>query len=463
MADRSLLCEIDLFAAGQDGYHTYRIPALITTPKGTVLAFCEGRKNGPSDAGDIDLVMKRSRDGGLTWSPLHIIWDDGPNTVGNPCCVIDRASGAIWLLLTHNLGEDTEVGIGQGTSQGTRTVWVTQSPDEGETWSPPREITQTVKARDWTWYATGPGIGIQTRTGRLIIPCDHAVASDAPRSLASHIIYSDDHGKHWRLGGVAGDHTNECQVVELSDGSLLLNMRSYHGQNRRAIARSQDGGRTWPDPAFDEALVEPVCQASLLRYEYPHAGTASPLLFSNPAGVTRDHMMVRLSEDEGVTWPKSRLLWEGPAAYSCLAVMPDGAVGCLSSAANCILTGGSPWRSFRWPGCDRPRTSGTPANAAAVVRCQPWATPRRSVALRAGDAGNARVAPLTSRGQFLISAICVHTLSALTAPSWSRARCSGTCFKPRRRWRERGYGPQWRRSTRSSRWIARSSHEWRAK
>lgn len=318
---------MDIFKAGQDGYHTYRIPALIATRTGTVLAFCEGRKHSRSDSGDIDLVLKRSVDGGATWSPMQVVWDDGPNTVGNPCPVLDRETGVIWLLLTHNLGEDQESLIINGASRGTRTVWVTHSADDGESWSPPREITATTKAPDWTWYATGPGVGIQLRSGRLVIPCDHAVAQT--RALRSHVIYSDDHGENWRLGGVAGEDTDECQVAELSDGSLLLNMRNEGGPNRRAVVRSRDGGCTWSQVSLDHALIEPVCQASLLRYHDPDSGVPGPLLFSNPASVRRVRMTVRLSEDDGATWPWSKLLWEGPCAYSCLAVMPDGNVGCL--------------------------------------------------------------------------------------------------------------------------------------
>src|SRR5262245_35179900 len=144
-----------LFVSGKEGYHTFRIPSLVLTPKGTLLAFCEGRKKGTGDAGDIDLVLKRSTDGGATWKPPQVVWDDGPNTVGNPCPVVDAATGTVWLLLTHNLGKDTERAIRAGTSKGTRTVWVTKSTDDGATWSKPAEITKDVKDPKWTWYATG--------------------------------------------------------------------------------------------------------------------------------------------------------------------------------------------------------------------------------------------------------------------------------------------------------------------
>lgn len=312
-----------LFVSGTEGYHTYRIPALIVTPKGTLLAFCEGRKNGPGDSGAIDLVLKRSRDGGSTWQKAQVIWLEGANTCGNPCPVIEPTSGVIWLLMTHNLGTDNQARILDGTSKGTRTVWVAQSADDGATWSKPLEITRDVKKSDWTWYATGPGVGITTRTGRLLVPCDHYLVGSKVQE--AHVIFSDDKGKTWKLGGAVGPHCNECQVIERADGSLLLNIRSYRGHHRRLVSVSKDDGQSWSNPVEDDALVEPVCQASLVRY----LGAVGGLLFANPASTKREKMTVRLSRDEGKTWPAARLLHEGPAAYSCLAVLPDGRIGCL--------------------------------------------------------------------------------------------------------------------------------------
>jgi sialidase-1 len=309
-----------VFAAGQDGYHTFRIPALIVTKAGTLLAFCEGRKQGRSDAGDIDLVLRRSTDGGKTWGPLQVVWDDGVNTCGNPCPVVDRDTGTILLPMTHNLGSDTEAMLVEGRSKGTRSVWIAKSTDDGRTWSRPTEITKDVKRPDWTWYATGPGVGIQLKSGRLVIPCDNKVAGT--KANQSHVIYSDDHGVTWKLGGVVGPKCNESQIVELADSSLMLNMRSYQANNRRRVALSKDGGLTWTDPVGDPTLIEPVCQASLIR------GPAG-LLFSNPASTKREKMTVRTSADEGKSWSAGKVLWEGPAAYSCLSVLPDGTVGCL--------------------------------------------------------------------------------------------------------------------------------------
>jgi len=322
--------QVDVYISGQDGYHTYRIPSVIVTPKGTVLAFCEGRKHGRSDSGDIDLLVKRSEDGGRSFSKQQIVWDDGPNTCGNPCPVVDQKTGTIWLLMTHNLGEDSEGQIVARKSKGTRTVWVTHSTDDGRSWAKPVEITQQVKKPEWTWYATGPGCGIQLRTGRLVIPCDHISADEH----ASHVIYSDDGGKTWRLGGSAPQKTDECEVVELADGRLLLNMRNYNRQHPcRAVAYSSDGGLSWSPVSYDAALVEPICQASIRRYSLAdpnRPGSKNVILFSNPADPKdRKNMTLRISFDEGKTWPVAKLLWPGPAAYSCLAVLPDGTVLCL--------------------------------------------------------------------------------------------------------------------------------------
>jgi len=321
------LRQTEVFVSGRDGYHTYRIPSVIVTPKGTVLAFCEARKESRSDTGNIDLVLRRSLDGGATWEPMQVVADEGPNTIGNPCPVIDQSTGTIWLPLTRNLGQDTEAEIINGTSEGTRECWLMHSTDDGKTWSKPIDITRAVKRPEWTWYATGPGVGIQLASGRLVIPCDSKTAGR--KQWLSHVIYSDDHGKSWQLGGVVEENVNECQVVELEDGDLMINMRSYHGKNRRAVATSKDGGLTWTAPVLDEALIEPVCQASFLRYTRRADFGRSRLLFSNPAESRREKMTIRVSYDEGQTWPVARLLHAGPAAYSCLTVLPDMTIGCL--------------------------------------------------------------------------------------------------------------------------------------
>ncbi len=305
---------------------------MIVTPKGTVLAFCEGRKNSPADYGDIDILLRRSRDLGRTWGSVQVVADHGTNTIGNPCPVVDRKTGTIWLLLTRNLGDDSEDKILKRMARETRTVWVCSSTDDGATWSTPVEITATTKRPEWTWYATGPGCGIQLRNGRLVIPCDHNVAEPQDTRRA-HVIYSDDHGRTWKIGGVVGDDVNECQVVELTDGSLMLNMRNYAKgegrQNRRAVVTSRDGGLSWSPIRWAAELIEPVCQASFIRFTKRPEFSKNRLLFANPASTKREKMTIRLSEDEGRTWPVAKEIYAGQSAYSALATLPDMTIGCL--------------------------------------------------------------------------------------------------------------------------------------
>lgn len=329
----------NVFVSGDAGYHTYRIPSLLVTSRGTLLASAEGRKGGRGDAGDIDLMLRRSTDQGSTWGAMQTVWDDGPNTCGNPCPVVDRESGTIWLLLTWNRGDDPEPKIIAQESRDTRRVFVTHSTDDGVTWAKPREITVTTKRPDWTWYATGPGAGIQiehgAHRGRLVVPCDHIEAGT--KHYYSHVIYSDDHGQTWELGGSSPQHqVNECEVAELSGNRLLLNMRNYDPASRtRQQAISDDGGLTWKEQRLVPELVEPICQASLRRFSWPGDGHRSVLLFSNPATRTkRERMALRASFDEGQTWPVSRLLDARPAAYSCLAKLSNGEVGILYEAGD---------------------------------------------------------------------------------------------------------------------------------
>jgi sialidase-1 len=321
---RPWLEETPLFISDQGAYHTYRIPALAVTVAGTLLAFAEGRKHGRGDAGEIDLILRRSFDKGVSWTPLQVVVSEAGMTCGNPCPVVDRQTNTIWLPFCKNLAEGNENLITQGKAP--RTVWITHSDDDGQGWAEPVEITAAVKKPDWTWYATGPCHGIQVTSGRLIIPCDHMVGVYFDRKrdpYHSHVIYSDDHGATWQIGGIVDVGTNECAVAELIDGSLYINCRNYVGGKRRAVARSQDGGLTFSEFTWDEHLIEPICQASLERL--PDGG----LLFANPASTDRERLTVRFSPDGGHSWPTERLLHPGPSAYSDLAVLPDGTVCCL--------------------------------------------------------------------------------------------------------------------------------------
>ncbi|MFO0906567.1 MAG: sulfatase-like hydrolase/transferase [Pirellulales bacterium] len=320
-----------LWISGRDGYHTYRIPALLVTPRQTVLAFCEGRKTGAGDHGDLDLLVKRSTDGGRTWSPHSIVYEEGGDaqiTIGNPCPVVDQKTGRIWLPFCRD----------------NKQVWITSSDDEGQSWSAPKNLTASVVRDDWDWVATGPGIGIQLRhgphAGRLVIPCDHKRQLDSKSpEWNSHTMYSDDGGDTWQIGEPIRAGGNECQVIERADGSLLVNTRMQgHFHGFRGAATSTDGGCTWTAIEDDPQLRCPKCQASLLEYE--PAGPDKPgwVLFSNPvppAAVegkpsgARINLTVRASDDEGRTFKAGRQVHAGPSAYSSLARLADGTILCL--------------------------------------------------------------------------------------------------------------------------------------
>lgn len=323
-----------LFESGMEGYECFRIPAIVTTTNGTLLAFAEGRKNGCSDTGDIDLVMKRSSDQGQSWSKLMVIWDDGDHVCGNPAPVVDEKTGEIHLLSTWNHGKDREAEIIDGRSKDSRRVFFLSSDDDGISWSEPKEITRNVKKENWTWYATGPCHGIQLQNeankGRLIIPCDHIEAGT--KRYYSHVIYSDDHGQSWKLGGsTPRDQVNECTVAELSDGELVLNMRNYdRSQKSRKVSFSDDGGISWSDLQSDPVLIEPICQASMLMVQREKS---NQLYFLNPAHEDERRLMtLRASNDGGKSWKSSRVLYDGPAAYSDLSLLADGWLACLYEA-----------------------------------------------------------------------------------------------------------------------------------
>ena len=336
--------QVDIFENGAEGYDNFRIPAVVCNWYGMVFAFCEGRAEN-ADNGDIDVLMRRSLDNGKTWGPIEVVWDNGPNTCGNPCPVYDRDTSTIWLLMSHNLGHDHESEIIKGTGEGTRTVWVTKlhlagdHPEEA-VWSKPVNITKHVKSPNWTWYATGPGIGIHLTGGKLIVPCDHTV--EGTMENESHIIYSDDHGETWELGGSTYDNfICEPQVVELADGRLLLNSRNWNPRaffekpapainHYRKIATSTNGGLSWSETYSDSVLVEPGCQASIIRHSTEEFHDKNRILFCNPASIEkREKLTVRISYDEGKTWPVSKIINSGYSGYSCLTVLVDGTIGCF--------------------------------------------------------------------------------------------------------------------------------------
>jgi sialidase-1 len=281
--------------------------------------------------GNIDIVLRRSTDGGQTWMPLQVVADDGPNTLGNPCPVVDRSTGIIWLLLSRSLGEDTEDEITTGTSKERTQVWVTKSADEGATWAKPVNISAQATRPQWTWYGTGPGIGLQLPSGRLFIPSYHA--NEKTGIYQTHSLYSDDHGKTWQIGGIVGDETTESVAALRGDGTLVINTRNISPRDatirNRVIALSRDGGTTWTDVGKDPALTESSCQGSLLVYSGLGDDAKSRWLFVNPPGPGRRQLTLRLSYDEGRTWPKSRVIEPGASEYSSLGRLPQGDIGIL--------------------------------------------------------------------------------------------------------------------------------------
>lgn len=319
------------FVGGKEGYACYRCPTLAVSAKGTVLAFSEGRVNSHKDEDNMDVVLKRSTDGGRTWGPLQVLANDGKNPCKNQCPVV-LPSGRILLVWLWNKWIPSE------TDRETRDVYVMHSDDDGVTWSKPRNITSSVYEPDWKWYGTGPCHAIVKRNephkGRIVVPARHN-AKNMP--TVSHVIYSDDGGETWHIGGsVPRPQTNECTVVELSNGDLMLNSRNQNNKEEyRVVSISKDGGATFPEVWLETQLVEPRgCQASLLFHSLNPSTGKGNILFSNPANrEVRSDGTLKLSEDDGRTWTKSFRYARKPApnftGYSDIAVMPDGGVAVL--------------------------------------------------------------------------------------------------------------------------------------
>lgn len=326
---------INVFQKGEEGYACFRIPAIVQSKSGTLLAFAEARKNSCSDTGNIDLVLKRSEDGGKNWSRIITVWDDQNNVCGNPVPMIDQATGKIILVACWNSGEYTEKQImDKKSSDCNRRVYVLYSDDDGKNWTNPKEITPTVKLSDWGWYATGPCHGIQLQNkkhkGRLVVPANYSTLETKERH--SHLIYSDDLGGTWELGGLVKEPGgNESSVVELKNGDLMLNMRNYNRNESktRSYAISKDGGKTLSVTKYIPELIEPVCQGSTLNYTNKGKIT-NKILFSNPASMDkREKITIKLSKDNGKTWPYAELIYPGPSAYSDLVNLSGGNIGLL--------------------------------------------------------------------------------------------------------------------------------------
>ena len=348
-----------------DRYHTFRIPGMIVARDGSILIFAEGRRGDGSDPrrdknAPIDLVMRRSTDNGRTWEPMVVI-DSGfrPNgdlvDFGDPTPVLDATTGTIFLFYGQwpDLASRT-VAYGQSTDpdDGDHIVWVRSTSDNGKTWSDRKQIVypdepgETSDGLYWRQAEPGPGSGIQlqwqdrkSRNGRLIIPAKRSGSStsDGPVTVEPFVYYSDDHGKTWQVGNVTpGPDANESEVVELTDGRVMLDARQNSGDFRRHHL-SIDGGVTWgPDNPNDIPLTQ--VDGSLGRYSAKRAAhDRDRILFSGPRGergLNRNNVTVWTTYDEGQTFVNPVQFNSGFAAYSVVQRLADGTIGLLVETAS---------------------------------------------------------------------------------------------------------------------------------
>jgi len=320
--------QTDVFLSGRDGYFAYRIPAIELAPNGALLAFAEGRKHNLHDPGfekqEIDLVMKRSTNAGRTWSALRVIEDaEDQCSAANPATVVDRATGHVWLFYLRGKPGRNTYTARPGTDD--IRILARHSADNGDTWSEPVDLTTETRDmadKKWRTSVVGPGGGICTRDGRMAM----AVWKFEPWGVFT--LASDDHGRRWNRGalvpGVSGD---ECQLVELADGRWMMDIRQQRGTNRWRVV-SGDRGKTWSQPQPGEAVSRVAC--AIERYTLRSPGhDRDRLLWTGPKGPERSNLVVRVSYDEGASFPHERLIWEGPAAYSDLTILPGQTAGVL--------------------------------------------------------------------------------------------------------------------------------------
>lgn len=348
-------------AGGQDNCDTYRIPGLVTTNKGTLIAVYDNRYNNSKDLQeDIDVGMSRSTDGGQTWEPMRVImdmdkWGGRPeqlNGAGDPCVLYDHTTGTLWVAGLWMSGGTPDDMLWWSSKPGispeeTGQFMLTRSTDDGLTWSEPINITQQIKDPEWQLLLQGPGRGITLADGTLVFPAQFKTDTGKKAidggQFTSHstIVYSKDGGTTWHIGAGAKPNTTEAQVVQLPDGSLMLNMRDDRNRivkdhtNGRAVAVSSDLGKTWSiHPSSNSALPEPNCMASLIAAGVEINGTKHQVLFfSNPTNrELRTDMTIKASLDNGNTWAEEYWteLNELPGfGYSCLTMVDENTVGIL--------------------------------------------------------------------------------------------------------------------------------------
>jgi sialidase-1 len=324
--------EVPVFLSGEDGYKSFRIPAIVSLPNGNLLAFCEGRVNGPGDYGNNDIVMKRSTNNGKTWSVLQVVAEFGDLQLCNPAPVVDLTDpeypeGRIFLF--YNTGNNNEGEIIKG--KGIKYCLFKTSADGGFNWSDPVDITGQVHrprqpgidprfnfTEDWRYYANTPGHAMQFQSGkyrgRIFVAANHSAGE--PQKEAGHYVahgyYSDDHGKTFRIGNSLNmPGSNESMAVELSGSRLMMNSRNQKGDIRaRIVSISSDGGASWDTTYFDHNLIDPVCQGSILSVGKKRG--KSILAFCNPADTkSRNNLTLRISYDEGMTWTLNIPVYNG--------------------------------------------------------------------------------------------------------------------------------------------------------
>lgn len=323
-----------VFKAKETNSHpSIRIPALLHTNKGTLVAVAEGR-DAATDQASNDLIVRLSTDGGRSWTKSAVALELGKDCINNPCLVQEAKSGRLFLFYqVFPAGMKEFGGLTPGPSGPTKIAYIT-SDNDGRSWSKPVDVTAALKPDIATTTASGPGIGIQLakgpKAGRLIIPFN----SQGPKgSFVNWVAYSDDAGRTWKRGADVpqqGMQLNEVQVSETVDGGVYLNSRQWKGTGGRKASWSADGGETWSPAIEDKSLPEPVCQGSLISFE---DGGRHITLFLNPAGPKRTNGTLRMSLDGGKTWAKSRLLVPGPFAYSSMARLKDGRIAVLYEPA----------------------------------------------------------------------------------------------------------------------------------
>lgn len=332
--------------SNDDGSKSFRIPGMVCTPKGTLITVYDIRWNNSTDLQeDIDVGTSRSLDGGQTWLPMQKAIDMGEwggrpekeNGIGDPAILVDPETGRVWVaaLWLHGKPNQRAWGASQPGMKPEETgqFILAYSDDEGATWSKPINITPQVKKPEWYLCFNGPGMGITTKNGTLVFAAQYKDKNQIPHST---IVYSKDKGKTWHMGTGAKPKTTEAQVVELEDGSLMLNMRDDNGGSR-SVCTTKDWGKTWTEhPTSRSALPEPVCQASIIRIKT--ADGKNGLAFFNPATEKgRHHLTLKLSFDEGKTWPEKyhTLIYEPNSfGYSCLAQINPTTLGVFFEGAN---------------------------------------------------------------------------------------------------------------------------------